>query len=105
MLEKKKCILVAEEYGHIVEIESNLKELHRYLKGTATIIGAMPDLDAVILKCSESPFDLMVNRNTHILALDDLCVLGPILIVRMDENSEHQDLTLSEVEPKLHHQV
>ena len=105
MLEKKKCILIAEEYGHIVEIETNLKELYRYLKGTTTIIGAIPELDAVILKCSESPFDLMANRNTHMLSLDDLCVLGPILIVRMDENSDHQDLMLSEVEPKLRRRV
>tara|TARA_Y100000389_G_scaffold146824_1_gene145611 strand:- start:1310 stop:1627 length:318 start_codon:yes stop_codon:yes gene_type:complete len=105
MLEKNKCVLVAEEQGNVVEIETSLKELHRYLKGTSTIIGAMPELDAVILKCSESPFDLMVNRNTNILPLEEKYVLGPILIVRMDENSEHQDLTLSEVEPMLHHQV
>ena len=105
MLEKKKCILVAEEYGNIVEIESTISELYRYLKGTSTIIGAIPELDAVILKCSESPFDLMVNRNTFCLPIEERYVLGPILIVRMDENSEHQDLTLSEVEPMLHLQV
>ena len=105
MIEKKKCILVAEEHKHIIEIECSLKEMYMYLKGTSTIIGAIPELDAVILKCSESPFDLMVNRNTDLLPIEERHVLGPILIVRMDENSEHQDLTLSEVEPMLHHQV
>lgn len=105
MLEKKKCILVAEEQKHIIEIECSLKETYKYLKGTSTIIGAIPELDAVILKCNESPFDLMVNRNTTILPIEEKYVLGPILIVRMDENSEHQDLTLSEVEPRLYHQV
>jgi hypothetical protein len=105
MLEKKKCVLVAEEQGNIVEIETSLKELYKYLKGTSTIIGSIPQLDAVILKCNESPFDLMVNRNTNVLPLEEKYVLGPILIVRMDENSEHQDLMLSEVEPMLHHQV
>ena len=105
MLEKKKCILVAEEHGNIIEIETSLKELYRYLKGTSTIIGSIPQLDAVILKCNESPFDLLVNRNTNVLPLEEKYVLGPILIVRMDENSEHQDLMLSEVEPMLHHQV
>ncbi len=105
MIEKKKCILVAEEQKHIIEIECSLKETYRYLKGTTTIIGSIPELDAVILKCSESPFDLMVNRNTFCLPIEEKYVLGPILIVRMDENSEHQDLTLSEVEPMLHHQV
>ena len=105
MDEKKRCILVAEERGNIVEIETSLRELYRYLKGTSTIIGAMPGLDAVILGCSESPFDLMVNRNTDLLPIEERHVLGPILIVRMDEKSEHQDLTLSEVESMLHHQV
>ena len=105
MLEKKKCVLIAEEQDNIVEIESSLKELYRYLKGTSTIIGAIPRLDAVILKCNESPFDLLANRNTSVLPLEEKYVLGPILIVRMDENSEHQDLMLSEVEPMLHHQV
>tara|TARA_R110002072_G_scaffold3092_1_gene23143 strand:- start:26491 stop:26808 length:318 start_codon:yes stop_codon:yes gene_type:complete len=105
MLEKKKCVLVAEEQGNIVEVETSLKELYRYLKGTSTIIGSIPQLDAVILKCNESPFDLLVNRNTYVLPLEERYVLGPILIVRMDENSDHQDLTLSEVEPTLHLQV
>ena len=105
MIEKKKCILVAEEQKHIIEIECSLKETYRYLKGTTTIIGSIPELDAVILKCCESPFDLMANRNTFCLPIDEKYVLGPILIVRMDENSEHQDLTLPEVEPMLHHQV
>lgn len=105
MIEKKKCILVAEEQSNIIEVECSLKETYRYLKGTSTIIGAIPELDAVILKCNESPFDLMVNRNTAILPIEEKYIMGPILIVRMDENSEHQDLTLSEVEPMLHHQV
>tara|TARA_R110001592_G_scaffold207492_1_gene458357 strand:- start:2183 stop:2500 length:318 start_codon:yes stop_codon:yes gene_type:complete len=105
MLEQKKCVLVAEEQGNIVEIETSLKELYRYLKGTTTIIGSIPHLDAVILKCNESPFDLMVNRNTIVLPLEEKYVLGPILIVRMDENSEHQDLMLSEVAPMLRHRV
>ena len=105
MLEKKKCILVAEEQDNIIEVDTSLKELYRYLKGTSTIIGSIPTLDAVILKCRESPFELMVNRNTDLLPIEEKYVLGPIIIVRMDENSEHQDLTLSEVEPMLHHQV
>lgn len=105
MLAKKKCIWVTEKAGHIIEIECSLKEIPLYLNGTSTIIGTIPELDAVILKCYESPLDLMVNHNTEILPIEDKNVLGSILIVRMDENSEHQDLTLSEVEPKLHHQV
>ena len=105
MLEKKKCVFIGEDYGNLIEIDSSLKDLSKYLKGTVTIIGAIPQIDAVIIKCNDSPFDLMVNRNTQCLPIKDNYVLGPVLIVRMDENSEHQDLTLSEVEPMLHHQV
>tara|TARA_R110000803_G_scaffold75066_5_gene139335 strand:- start:2520 stop:2837 length:318 start_codon:yes stop_codon:yes gene_type:complete len=105
MIEKNKCVLVAEEHNNIIEVETSLKNLYKYLKGTSTIVGTIPELDAVILKCNESPFDLMVNRNTDILPLEEKYVLGPILIVRMDENSEHRDLTLSEVESTLHRQV
>jgi hypothetical protein len=105
MFERKRCVLVAEEYGNIVEIEMSLKETYKHLKGTPTIIGAIPELDVVILKCDESPFDMMLNRNTVMLPIEEKRISGPILLVRMDENSVHQDLMLSEVEPKLRHQV
>lgn len=104
MLEKKKCILIAEEYRNIVEVDMSLKYMYTYLKGTSTIIGAIPELDAVILKCNESPFDLTANRNTDLLPIDEKYILGPILIVRMDEHSEHKDLRLSEMESRLLHQ-
>lgn len=102
---KKKAILIAEEDGNITEIDLDIhpkkNEIVRHLKGTATFIGAIPEMDIVIMKCDKSPFDLMLNRNNLPPPFDDEVIRGPILMVRMDENSEHQDLTLPEVEPML----
>ena len=85
----RSAVLVCEQEGHVIEVEMVLKDIPRLLKGTATIQGAYPDDDIVILRCDESPFDLMQNQNMPE-------VLGPVLFVRMDENSEPQDLTLEE---------
>ncbi|MBP72604.1 MAG: hypothetical protein CMA70_03370 [Euryarchaeota archaeon] len=85
----RSAVIVCEQEGHIVEVTMELKDIPRLLKGTATIQGAHPDHDVVILRCDESPFDLMQNQNMPELN-------GPALFVRMDENSEPQDLTLQE---------
>ena len=102
---KKKAVLIAEEDDNIMEIDLDIhprkNEIVKLLKGTATIVGAIPELDVVILKCDKSPFDLMLNRNKLPAPFDEEVIRGPILLVRMDENSEHKDLTLPEVEPML----
>ena len=85
----RSAVLVCEQEGHILEVIMELKDIPRYLKGTATIQGAHPDYDVVILRCDESPFELMRNQNMPELN-------GPALFVRMDENSEPQNLTLDE---------
>jgi len=85
----RSAVLVCEQEGHIIEVTMELKDIPRLLKGTATIQGAHPDHDVVILTCDESPFDLMRNQNMPE-------VNGPALFVRMDENSEPQDLKLPE---------
>jgi hypothetical protein len=85
----RTAVLVCEQEGHIAEIAMELKDIPRLLKGTATIQGAYPDHDVVILKCDESPVDLVQNQNMPELN-------GPALFVRMDENSEPQNLTLQE---------
>lgn len=85
----RSAVIVCEQEGHILEIQMELKDIPRLLKGSSTIQGAYPEHDVVVLKCDESPFDLMQNQNMPELS-------GPALFVRMDENSEPQDLTLAE---------
>jgi hypothetical protein len=93
-----RCVLISEEEGNVSEIDINIKgnDLYRVLKGTATFIGQFPDTDIVIMKCDESPFELLENRNKLPEPFHDEFVLGPILMIRMDENADPQDFTLLE---------
>jgi hypothetical protein len=92
-----RCVLISEEEGNITEIETPLgADLYQILKGPGTFIGQWPDIDVVIMKCRESYFTLMENRNVLPAPFQDEKVTGPILLVRMDEHSEPQDFTLEE---------
>ena len=89
-----KCVLISEDPGNVSEIETPLKgnDIFRILKGPPTFIGQIEDI--VIMKCESSQFDLMENRN--IVPTVDEIVFGPILLVKMNENSEPEDLTIDE---------
>ena len=92
-----KCVLISEEEHHFTEIETQLgQDMYTILKGTATFVGQWPEIDVVIMRCHESPFDLMENRNMLPEPFDKEIIRGPILLVRMDENAEPQDYTLQE---------
>ncbi len=99
-----KAVLLNETYGNIVEIDLNISlkenQIFKLLKGTGTFIGQWPDSDVVIMKCKESMFELQKNENTLAEPFDEDTVYGPILFIRMDENADHQDLTLAEVNLK-----
>lgn len=71
-------------------------DLYRLLKGTATFIGQFPDTDIVIMKCDVSQFELQENRNKLPEPFRDEVVMGPILLIRMDELSNPQDFTVSD---------
>ena len=92
------CVLISEEEGHYTDIEVNIRgdDLYRILKGTATFIGQLPDSDVVIMKCDESPFDLMENRNRLPEPFHEEVVQGPILLIRMDSDANPQDFTVAE---------
>ena len=91
------CVLISEEEGHFTEIQTRLgQDLFSILKGTATFIGQLPDIDVVIMCCERSQFQLMENRNKLPPPYDEDRVTGPVLLVRMDENAEPRDFTLQE---------
>ena len=66
------------------------------LKGTGTFIGQWPEIDVVIMRCKESIFSLLENHNVLPYPFSDEKVLGPILLIRMDEKSDPQDFTVTE---------
>jgi len=92
------CVLISEDEGNISDVDINLKsdDLFRVLKGTGTFIGQLPNTYIVIMKCDESYFDLMENRNVLPEPFHEEKVFGPILLIYMDENAEPRDYTVSE---------
>lgn len=97
-----KAVLVSETFGNVSEIDLDIhpkkNEIFKILKGPGTFVGQWPDSDVVIMKCRESIFDLQKNENTLSEPFDKEVIYGPILFIRMDENADHQDLTLNETE-------
>jgi hypothetical protein len=92
-----RCVLISEEEGNISEIETPLgSDMYKILKGTSTFIGQWPEIDVVIIKCGESPFELLDNRNILPRPFGAEHVTGPILLVRMDCYAVPQDFTLKE---------
>jgi len=94
-----KCVLVREKLGDISEIESPLqRDIFALLKGPGTFVGQYEDMDVVIMKCreNESLLELVRNENKLPRPFEEELVLGPILLVRMNEASEPEDFTLQE---------
>jgi|TARA_B100001142_G_scaffold176574_1_gene176196 hypothetical protein len=92
------AVLIHETKGHIEQIELDIaphkNEIFTIIGGTQTFIGQWPDIDVVILKAESSTSLTNENKLPKPFEIEE--VNGKILLVRMDENSEHQDFTLDE---------
>lgn len=92
-----KCVLIHEQLGDIEEIETPLqRDLYTILKGPGTFIGQYGNLNVIIMKCREPYMELAPNQNRLPPPYDTEDVMGPILLVRMNQNSEPEDFTLLE---------
>ena len=93
----KRAILIRETLGDIIEIDLNIEprknEIFKIIGGPPTFIGQWPELDVVIMKSQRGE---IINKNKLPTPFDTEKVNGAILLVRMDEESEHQDFTLAE---------
>ena len=91
------AVLIREELGDVRQIELDIdpkkNEIFLLLSGSATFIGQWPDLDVVIMK---PQYGSSLNNNKLPPPFDTEEVRGSILLVRMDEDSEPQDFTLTE---------
>ena len=91
------AVLIREELGDIRQIELDIdpkkNEIFLLLSGSPTFIGQWPDLDVVIMK---PQYGSSLNNNKLPPPFDTEEVRGSILLVRMDEESEPQDFTLTE---------
>jgi len=95
-----KAVVIEEQVGSFREIELDIhpkkNEVFKILKGVGTFVGQWPESDVVIMKCRESIMELCENKNKMPEPFDKEHIMGPILFIRMDENADHQDLTLDE---------
>ena len=80
-----------------IDISSRSSQITQYLGGTATFIGQWVDHDIVIMKCREPIIETELNINFLSKPFHIEKTRGPILLIKMDESSNPQDLTLEEV--------
>lgn len=90
-----KCVLLQENLEDIEEVDINVDENYKILKGPTTFIGQWSDLDVVILKRAKRD-DYALNENILPAPFENEITYGPILLVRMDEHVEPRDFTLAE---------
>ena len=92
------AVLIHEGKNAIEQIELDIapakNEIFKLLGGRQTFIGQWPEIDVVIMKAE----DAVSTTNENVLPppFNHQEVCGKILLVRMDEDSEPQDFTLSE---------
>jgi len=91
------AVLIHEKKNKIEQLRIDIsKDPYMLLKGPTTFIGQWSDINVVIMKNRSSFIELAINENILAPPFNKESVNGPILLVRMDENSEPQDLTLEE---------
>lgn len=91
------AVLIHEKLDQIQEVELDLaphvNEAHILLGRHPTFIGQWPEIDVVIMK---SEIGKIPNENILPEPFSNEDVLGPILLIKMDEHSEPQNFTLEE---------
>lgn len=91
------AVLIKEQYGDIQEInidlDPNKYEVFLTLGGSATFVGQWESIDVVVMK---SVTHEILNKNKLPKPFDTEEIYGPILLIRMDAQSEPQDFTLNE---------
>ena len=92
-----KAVVIHEEEGNIEEIDLDIdprkNEIYTLLSGRGTFIGQWPEIDVVIMKGVTGG---TLNENTLPFPFHGEEVMGKILLIRMDKNSEPQDFTKAE---------
>lgn len=89
-------VIIHEELNNVQQIDIDIHprkyEIFKIL-GKATFIGQWPDYDVVIMKSENG---VVPNQNTLPYPFHNETVKGKILLLKMDENSEHKPFELQE---------
>ena len=96
-----KAVLIGTSRDDFVEISLDISfktsQITQYLGGPGTFIGQWVDHNIVIMKCRECLFEPHINKNQLAKPFKGETTLGPILLIRMNDDAEPRDLTLQEV--------
>lgn len=94
------AVLIEEQQGRIreVDIDVDSTDTFQLLKGPGTFIGQWPEIFVVIMKCRESPLELMPNENILPPPFENEETRGAVILIRMDEDAEPRDFTVTEYE-------
>jgi len=93
-----KSILLSEHTNIPIQIDLDIdpkkNEIYDILGGSATFIGQFINTDIVIIKAVNEKG--LLNKHVLPFPFNTEVVYGSILLVRMDENANHQDLMVEE---------
>jgi len=96
------CVYVPGETGVAVEVTLDMTPKFaapaKQLGGSPTFAGTITSLDVVIMCLREPAPGTAANAHVLPAPMDTAQIPGPILMIRMDENSEPQHFTLAEYE-------
>jgi len=96
-----KAVLIGTSRGDFEEISLDISfknsQVTQYLGGSGTFIGQWADHNIVIMKCRECLREPDINKNILAKPFKGETTLGPILLIRMNDDAEPRDLTLQEV--------
>jgi hypothetical protein len=94
------CVFVPADTGIAEEIKLDmtpkLATPGKQLGGSPTFAGTITSLDVIIMALREPASGTAANSHILPAPMDSANIPGPILRIRMDENSEQQDFTLEE---------
>mgnify|MGYP001157077406 FL=1 len=96
-----RAVLINEKRNEIHEIHVDISpyknEIFKILRGKASFLGQWPDEQVVIIKTEpeDSFTDLGLNTNRLPRPFTNMTVYGRILLLRMDDNADPQDFTLT----------
>ena len=96
------CVLIHPD-GKAEEIQLDMtpkKDMcGKTLGGSITLQGQWPEIDCVIMSKRDTDADAPINKHNLPMPFDKATIRGAVLLVRMDEDSEPQPLTLKECVP------
>ena len=80
----------------LLNLEMKSSDLYNKIGGRTSFIGQYPEIYVIIVKLFEPEKNLAINKHVLPEPFDTQSVQGPIVLIKIDEESEPQDFTIFE---------